>query len=310
MKKVPARSVALTAVSLLLACAGGGGQAPGGGGPVDNVGSTPPARPSGPVSTNPPGVQVSPSTPGAGGAGGGTRPPDGGARRDGPSVADAPPAAVCPMTVMAAGNDGLIDDFNDNNATVRMVDMRMGLWEIHTSPTTMIAGPAMAPAPELTATGGFMNSRALRLRGTEMDATSYGAGANVYFVDAMNGCYDASAYARGVSFSIKGAAGTVVAVVALTGDMRAAGAPNTVGWYRAFLPPFAANQVNTVRTVTLAWTDFKPSYGTPPGPNADPKYLLGFQFATAPRPAGTANDAGSPGIGAFDFTIDQVQLVR
>jgi hypothetical protein len=126
--------------------------------------------------------------------------------------------------------------------------------------------------------------------------------------DALNGCYDASKYTRGVRFSIKGAAGTVVSVVALTADMRAAGAPATVGWYRANLPAFAANQVATVRTVTLAWTDFKPSYGTPPGPNADPKYLLGFQFATGPRPPG-AGDAGSPGIGAFDFTIDQVELV-
>ncbi len=302
MKKVPRRSLALTAASLLLACAGGGGQAPGGGGAVENIGSTPPARPSGPVSTNPPGVPTSPSS-GMGGAGG-TRPPDGGVRRDAASTPDVPAAPACTMTVTAMGNGPLIDDFNDNNVALPATDGRMGTWEVSHSETAMIMGAPMDRVPELTTIMG--TNRGLRLRGNEPNAMSQWAGEMA--VTFAPDCYDASAYG-GIQLQIRGLAGTRVEVAVLTASVRAQNAVMQVGGHYHF--PVSITSATTFQTVNITWDMFQPGWGMTPGPKVDPKLVYGLAVVTALRPAPAApTDGGAaPTIGAFDYTIDNVRFM-
>jgi hypothetical protein len=305
MKSVPLALVAFS--SLALSC-GSEPPAP----PrqeVVPVPSTPPGRPN-PVQSNPGGV-VPPVTagtsgnPGTGGTGGGARPADGGRTADAPG-ADAPPAVACTMTVPAMGNDGLIDDFNDNNVAVRMADMRAGSWETFKSATATVTNQMTPGVPELPMINAA-NGRGLRLRGMATDAAdSYGAEVQVTFSADPGFCYDASAYG-GVSLQIRGLAGTRVFVHALTANVRALNAltPDAPvgGHYRSLV---TINSATAFQTVTIPWAMFQPGWGTTPGPNIDPKLIYGLSIVTAPRAA--MGDAGSSAIGSFDFTIDNVRF--
>jgi hypothetical protein len=275
--------------------------------PVVPVASTPPGRPN-PVPSNPGGV-VPPTvggsggSPGTGGAGGSTRPPDGGRLPDAPG-SDTPPAVACTMTVTAAGNAGLIDNFNDNNASVPTTEMRAGTWETRSSATAMITNQAMPGVPELPMISGA-NGRGLRVRGMATDpADTYGAEVQVTFSPDPGFCYDASAY-TGLQLQIRGLPGTRVFVQALTASVRAlnAATPDAPvgGHYRALV---TINSATALQTVTIPWAMFQEGWGTTPGPNIDPKQIYGLAIVTAPRAA--APDAGPASIGAFDFTIDNV----
>ncbi len=280
--------------------------------PVVPIGSTPPARPSGPVQTNPPPVVPPVVTAGTGGGGGGTggtggsapRPPD--ARpADAPGASDAAPVAACTMTVTAAGNTGLIDDFQDGNATILGNDGRDGTWVTYKSAATTLTNVMTEGVPELPATGGVNNGRALRMRGMSTDpADSYGAEAQITFSGDPGFCYDASAY-DGLQLSIKGLAGTRVYVQLLTASVRAqnAATPDApVGGHYRFLVSFTNNQI---QTVMIPWASFQPGWGTSPGPNVDPKLVYGLTIVTAPRAA-----PSTAGIGTFDFTVDNVRFIQ
>ena len=311
MKMVVSALALLVIPSLLLGC---GEEPPAGREPVIPIGSTPPPRPSGPVMTNPAGGNVPPvtSTPGTGGSGGSggsggvvPRSPDS-RPADAPGSADAPLVAACSASVTAMGNDGLIDDFQDNNTAVRMVDGRMGSWKVKQSLTAMTN--AMDGNPTVVQVGGQGNPpRALRLQGMEPDAMGqYGAEAEVVLVaDESSGCYDASSY-RGIQLSLKGLQGTSVFVMALTGSVRAQNTPDQVGGHYRFQVNFTNS--NQFQTVMIPWDSFMPGWGTTPGPKVDPKLVYGISIVTAPRPS--AGNGGTPSsIGSFDFTVDNVRFI-
>jgi hypothetical protein len=310
MKIVP-RMTVLALGCFVLSC---GSETPPPREPLPSIGSTPPARPSGPVQTNPPSPYPTPtpptvtagtggSTPGTGGTGGSTRPADSGATDTPPTV------AACTTTVAGTGDDGLIDDFNDNNPTVRMADGRAGTWTTHKSGTATVTNQAMEGVPELPTIGGGMANRGLRLRGNAVDpADTYGAEVQVTFSSDPGFCYDASAY-DGVQLSIRGLAGTRVFVQLLTASVRAQNAPTPDapigGHYRVQVN---INSATTFQTVTIPWAMFQPGWGVTPGPMVDPKLVYGLAIVTAPRAA--TGDAGAGSIGAFDFTIDNVRFIQ
>jgi hypothetical protein len=307
MKIAPRSAVVLFALPLLVfgSCVGDPPAPPRT--PVVPIGSTPPARPSGPVATNPNPGSVPPATGGAGGTGGApVRPSD--ARRPDSPGSDTPPAALCTMTVVSMGMDRLIDDFNDNTPAVRAVDGRAGTWETRNSATAMITNQPMPGVPELP-TINAANGRGLRVRGMAPDpADTYGAEVQVTFSNDPGFCYDATT-SRGVQLQIRGLVGTRVFLQLLTAPVRALNAAtpaSPVGGHYRF--PITVNNAMTLQTVMVLWDQFEPGWGTTPGPKVDPKQIYGLAIVTAPRPA--ANDAGTGGnIGAFDFTIDNVQFI-
>jgi hypothetical protein len=266
------------------------------------IGSTPPGRPSGPVNTNPgnvpPVATAGTGGGGAGGAGGGAPPRPVDARPVDAPGADTPPAAVCTMTVPAMGNDGLIDDFNDNNVELRMADGRMGAWSTLASPTAMVTNQMMAGVPELATIMG--TNRGLRFRGTEPNATSQWAGQ--VEVGLVADCYDASVY-RGLELQIRGLANSRVQVMVLTASVRAQNAIEPVGGHYNFPVTLTA----AFQTVRILWDQFLPGWGTTPGPKIDPKLVYGLAILPAERPP--TGDASAGSIGAFDFTIDNVRFI-
>jgi hypothetical protein len=269
---------------------------------VEPIGSTPPARPSGPVNTNPnPAPPVTAGTGGGGGmggTGGGAPPRPVDARPPDAPGADTPPAAVCLMTVPAMGNDGLIDDFNDNNVALRMADGRMGTWTTLKSATAVVTNQAMEGTPELFTING--TNRGLRFRGNEPSAESQWAGQ--VEVSMVPDCYDASAY-RGLELQIRGQNNSRVQVMVLTASVRAQNAVELVGGHYNF----PVTVTTAFQTVRILWDQFLPGWGTTPGPKIDPKLVYGLAILPAQRPP--TGDASAGSIGTFDFTIDNVRFI-
>jgi hypothetical protein len=288
-----------TIPSLAISC--GGGEATPPREAVVPIGSTPPARPSGPVITNPgnpPAPTAGTGGGGAGGAGGSAPPRPVDARPADAPGADAPPAVVCTMTVSAMGNDGLIDDFNDNNVALRMADGRMGSWTTLKSPTAIVTNQMMEGVPELTTIAG--TNRGLRFRGNEPTADSQWAGQ--VEVSIVPDCYDASAY-RGLELQIRGQNNSRVQVMVLTANVRAQNSVELVGGHYNF----PVTVTTAFQTVRILWDQFLPGWGVTPGPKIDPKLVYGLAILPAQRPP--TGDASAGSIGAFDFTIDNVRFI-
>jgi hypothetical protein len=280
---------------------------------------TPP--PSGPVATPPPSRPATPPTPdaaaspapaptppptagtggssgtggtgGAGGTGGSTTsPPDAGV------IADAPPAIpACGMTTVATGIDPLIDDFNDNDAVIRLVDGRMGEWANGQRADVELASMIN---PEIVTIMGM--NRALRYRGT----APAGAFAQVEtrIAEEISGCYDASTYG-GIQLAIRGLANTRVRVWVQTGDLRALGDARFGEYYHKDLT--ITGSMNTFRNEQIRWEEFEPGLPAPEPRKLNPALIYGL-IVSAIAPL---TDAGVPqgAIGMFDFTIDNVQFI-
>jgi hypothetical protein len=311
MRIVPARALALVSMtSLVLACASE--TPPPSNPPSGPVGTSPPPRPATPptpdAAASPAPAPTPPPTAGTGGSGGaggtggtgGSTPmlPDAGA------IADAPPAIpLCDpaLTIKATGDDGLIDDFNDNDAVIRMADGRMGAWTNGQSPNVELASMVN---PELVTVTGM--NRALRYRGTvpPPPAEAY-AQLDVTFVDVDSGCYDASAYG-GIQLAVRGIANTRVRVWVYTGDVRALGVPNKYGnWYR--FDHTITGAMNTFTTISIPWEQFLPGDLAPEPRRLDPALVWGLVVSPTSRP-GDAGVNDQP-IGMFDFTIDNVRFL-
>ena len=308
MRMLSGRALALVAVpSMMLACASDNPPPPSSSPPP--IGSTPPATPVPPLPPPPPPPTVTAGTGGGGtaGAGGTARPPDGGRRPDMASVADAPPAVpLCATTVTAMGNDPNIDDFNDNNVELRMADGRMGSWASYNNMTAMVDGQTMVGVPELVmAAAGMATNRAIRFRGTEMDPAGWGGQVEASFVPGTD-CYDASAYG-GIALQIRGLQNTRVKISVYTADVRNLGEMRYGQWY-GYEHSFGNANPNNFTTLMLRWNQFTPGGLAPEPRMLDPKLVYGIVVQALSRPA--LGDAGaSPGIGMFDFTVDNIRFL-
>jgi hypothetical protein len=114
----------------------------------------------------------------------------------GPSIADTP--QQCPAGLQPAP-DGLIDDFEDDNAQVAAMAGRDGFRWLSKAEHASFTLPE---GPLLTSEGGPLGSkRAIHLVGKTDSADDWGAGFGMELLAV--GFYDASKYA-GISFQLKG----------------------------------------------------------------------------------------------------------
>ena len=115
-----------------------------------------------------------------------------------PGAAD---VATCRLGTRPA-DDGLIDDFEDENTQLNVIAGRDGYWWTKHDDK----GSSIGPDPFIPSEGGADGS-GLALRGTGKTAVgdpavAWGAGFGVNFLTRQNGVYDASKYV-GVSFKAK-----------------------------------------------------------------------------------------------------------
>jgi hypothetical protein len=219
------------------------------------------------------------------GEGDGSIDPDGG-------EADVIAEPICGNVTKAVGDNGLVDNFEDGDATSEGNDGRFGQWWLALSPTTTATGVPMNGGPLIPVTGGQMG-RGMRVRGMESLATGWGANLSVG-VGGIADCYDASVY-TGLEFWIKGKVGSKVSVAIQTAQVRAL-SRDVVGFWRGVVTVTAAWKKETVN-----FADLIEDYGAPPP--FDVTKVTGIAFEPIVDPT-------EPTTRSFDFMIDNVALVK
>lgn len=105
-------------------------------------------------------------------------------------------ADPCSTHVRAAGNQPLIDDFEDANSVVSDIERRVGFWSLFSDNVTL--GDILPLTPQTRPNASRSNRYALHAKGPEL--RDWGAVVQVSFQPA---CYDASVY-DGIEFSARG----------------------------------------------------------------------------------------------------------
>jgi hypothetical protein len=209
-----------------------------------------------------------------------------------PRADAAPEPAACPRLVVAAGNEPLIDDFEDQNARLILTDGRDGTWAVYSDGTA----PQILPAvnwpwhPRRLPTPRVDSRYAIHVVGAKM--AKWGA---VMTVDLSAGaCYDVSAYA-GLEFWGKGTTRVHVSLTEIDSVPTAQGGLCTVD----DCPASAAKPIDLAKTWTryrITWDELA-QLSVPPT-KFDPSRVITLAFGFH------AQD--SP----FDVWIDDVRFVE
>ena len=201
----------------------------------------------------------------SGGAGGGNLGSGGASSSDGSTPSDdtgpaaetaeeAPVAPLCLNTVVAMGTDGLVDDFEDMDASTLMRDGRAGSWWLSISESTMVTG-VMAPGPPVAVTGG-QRGKALHVAGADTMANGWGVSLTASLLpEGKMGCYDVTKYTA-VKLGMKGKAGSKVWVHLMTTPVVPLAEGGMGGHKR-----FQVTLTPMFRDITIKFTDFMDGWG-------------------------------------------------